>query len=213
MRVVGNLWVPTGRSRDFLLQAKGITGIESTQVRRFTRWSGRGGWSGSAELSGGRETQTKGQGTVRWATTEAARRGGQRANKELLSRQFTRRNRAWSSSDWKHSWAKGSPSKKAKIEKKERRLLHAPILKLQKGVMSGVMRSVMNENQKSQSQFHVTALWCLRVKPGKRGLNSQLWPVLQGAGLVLTHYLITWLEMDGQHDTRDGSSCRDPAHC
>jgi hypothetical protein len=28
---------------------------------------------------------------------------------------------------------------------------------LQKGVMSGVMRSMMNENQESQSQVHVTA--------------------------------------------------------
>ncbi len=32
------------------------------------------------------------------------------------------------------------------------------MLKLQKGVMLVVMRSVMNENQKSQSQVHVTAL-------------------------------------------------------
>jgi hypothetical protein len=53
-------------------------------------------------------------------------------------------------------------------------LLYAPILKLQKGVMSGLMRSVMNENQNSQSQVHVTALRCLRFKPRKRGLNSQL---------------------------------------
>ncbi len=64
-----------------------------------------------------------------------------------------------------------------------------------------VMRSMMNENQKSQSQVHVTALRCLRGKPGKRGFNSRLWPVLRGGGLVLTHYLITWLEMDGQHNT------------
>jgi hypothetical protein len=35
----------------------------------------------------------------------------------------------------------------AMIEKKERRLLYAPILKLQKGVMSGLMKSVMSENQ------------------------------------------------------------------
>ncbi len=53
--------------------------------------------------------------------------------------------------------AKGSPPKKAQRLKKERRLLYAPILKLQKGVMLGVMRSMMNENQKSQSQVHVTA--------------------------------------------------------
>ncbi len=34
-RVVGNLRVPTGHLRDILLQAKGITGIESTQIRWF----------------------------------------------------------------------------------------------------------------------------------------------------------------------------------
>jgi hypothetical protein len=57
--------------------------------------------------------------------------------------------------------------RKQRLRKKEIRLLYAPILKLLKGVMSGVMRSVMNENQKSQSQVHATALRCLRVKPGK----------------------------------------------
>jgi hypothetical protein len=36
-RVVGNLWVPTKRSKDILQQAKGITLIESTQVRWFSR--------------------------------------------------------------------------------------------------------------------------------------------------------------------------------
>ncbi len=115
-------------------------------------------------------------------TIEAAKRGARGPKKELLSRQFTKRNRAQSSSDWKHSWAKSSPPKKAAIGKKERCLLYAPILKLQKGVMLGVMRSVMNENQKSQSQVHVTALRCLRFKPGKWGLNSRLLPVLWGRG-------------------------------
>jgi hypothetical protein len=36
MRIVGNLGVPTRHSRDILLQAKGITGIESTQIRWFS---------------------------------------------------------------------------------------------------------------------------------------------------------------------------------
>jgi hypothetical protein len=57
------------------------------------------------------------------------------------------------------------------IEKKERRLLDAPILKLQKGMVSGLMKLVMNENQ-SQSQVLATALRYLRFKPGKQGLNS-----------------------------------------
>jgi hypothetical protein len=39
--------------------------------------------------------------------------------------------------------------------------------------MSGLMKSVMNENQNSQSQVHVTVVRCLRFKPGKRGLNSR----------------------------------------
>jgi hypothetical protein len=48
-------------------------------------------------------------------------------------------------------------------------------------------------------------------KPGKWGLNSRLRPVLRGGGMVLTHYVITWLEMDGQHDIRGGSSSRPSA--
>jgi hypothetical protein len=56
--------------------------------------------------------------------------------------------------------------------KEERRLLYAPILKLQKGMVSGLMKSGMSENQNSQSQAHATASWYLRFKPGKRGLNS-----------------------------------------
>ncbi len=56
--------------------------------------------------------------------------------------------------------------------KRERRLLYAPILKLQKGMVSGLMKSVMSENQNSQTQVHVTASRYLRSKPGKRGLNS-----------------------------------------
>jgi hypothetical protein len=50
----------------------------------------------------------------------------------------------------------------------------------------------MSENEACQSEAHVTALRCPRVKPKKRGLNRQLKPILLGGGgLVLTHYLIT----------------------
>jgi hypothetical protein len=38
----------------------------------------------------------------------------------------------------------------------------------------------MNENQVCQSQVHVTARRYLIFKPGKRGLNSRLRPVLRG---------------------------------
>ncbi len=93
MRVVGNLRVPTGHSRDISHHAKGTIG-RSTQIRWFSQWSGGGGWSGRAVLSGGQESQTNGQGTVQlppqWATTEAAKRGARGPNKELLSQQFTK---------------------------------------------------------------------------------------------------------------------------
>jgi hypothetical protein len=36
MRLAGNFWVPTKHSRDILQQAKGITLIESTQIRWFS---------------------------------------------------------------------------------------------------------------------------------------------------------------------------------
>ncbi len=63
-----------------------------------------------------------------------------------------------------------------------------------------------------QSQVHVTVLQCLRVKPRKNGLNRWIRPVL-GVGLVLIHYLSHDKETNGQHDTREGSSHSDPAHC
>jgi hypothetical protein len=56
--------------------------------------------------------------------------------------------------------------------KKERCFLYAPILKLQKGMVLGLMKSVMNENQNSKSQVRATALQYLRFKSGKRGLNG-----------------------------------------
>jgi hypothetical protein len=52
------------------------------------------------------------------------------------------------------------------------KILYAPILKLQKGKVSGLMKSVMSENHNNWSQVLATALWYLRVKPGIQGLNS-----------------------------------------
>jgi hypothetical protein len=49
--------------------------------------------------------------------------------------------------------------------------------------MSMVMNFRMSENQACQG------LWCLRVKPGKKGLNRRLRPVLQGGGLAGSHTL------------------------
>ncbi len=91
-RVVGNLQVPTGHSKDILLHAKGITGIESTQ---FSRWSGGGASPVEHSSAEAKSLKTKGQGAVRlppqWATTEATRQGARGPNKELLSWQFTKR--------------------------------------------------------------------------------------------------------------------------
>ncbi len=123
MRVAGNLQVPSKRSRDILHQAKGITGIESTQIRWFSRWSGGGGWSGREKLSRGQEPQTKGQGTIRlppqWATTKAARRGARGQNKELLSWQFTKETELKAALTGSTRRAKGSPPKKAQRLKRK----------------------------------------------------------------------------------------------
>jgi hypothetical protein len=66
--------------------------------------------------------------------------------------------------------------------KEERRLLYAPILKVQKGMVSGLMKSVMSENQKSQSQVHATVSRYLRFKPRKRGLNIPFTCLAGGGG-------------------------------
>ncbi len=82
MRVVLKLWVPTKRSRDILQQAKGIIGIESTQMVLKMIRRGRLVGQSSAEA---KSLKTKGQGTVRlppqWATAKAARLGDSGPNK------------------------------------------------------------------------------------------------------------------------------------
>ncbi len=98
MRIVGNLRVPTGHSRVILLQAKWSLG--SSQVRSDGSCDDQAGEAGPVEHSSAeaKSLKTRGQGTVRllpqWATTEPARWGGQRPNKGLLSRQFTKEQRA-----------------------------------------------------------------------------------------------------------------------
>jgi hypothetical protein len=78
-RVVGNLQVPTRRSRDILLQAMGITGIKSTQISGSCDDQAREAGPVEQSSAKAKSLKTKGQGTVRlppqWATTEAARRG------------------------------------------------------------------------------------------------------------------------------------------
>jgi hypothetical protein len=40
----------------------------------------------------------------------------------------------------------------------------------------------MSENQLCQSEVHVTAFWCLRIKPQKAGLNRRLKVHFAGGG-------------------------------
>ncbi len=90
MRVVGKLGDPTGRSKDHSHQAKGTTGIESTQIRWFLQWSDREAGPVEHRSAEAKSLKTKGQGTVRlppqWATTKAARWGAKGLNKGPLSR-------------------------------------------------------------------------------------------------------------------------------
>ncbi len=87
-----------------------------------------------------------------WATTEAARRGPEGQIKNYSHDNLLKE------AELKVALTGSTVGQKAARKRKQR---NAPILKLQKGVMSEVMRSVMNENQKSQSQVHVTALRCV----------------------------------------------------
>jgi hypothetical protein len=64
---------------------------------------------------------------------QGSQTGARGPNKELLSRQFTKRNRAQSRSDWKHSWAKGSLQKEATIEKKGKTLTLCSNLEVAEG--------------------------------------------------------------------------------
>ncbi len=83
--------------------------------------------------------------------------------------------------------------------KEERRLLYAPILKLQKGMVLGLMKSVMSENQNCQSQVQATAPRYLRFKPGKRGLNSPFTcPAGRGGSKEGSHTLPNHMTGSGQ---------------
>jgi hypothetical protein len=67
----------------------------------------------------------------------------------------------------------------------------------------------MSENQKLLITDPCDSVTVSDIKPGKRGLNKSAQAhTAGGGGSVLTHYLIMWLETDGQLSTRDGSSGR-----
>jgi hypothetical protein len=186
MRVVGNLLVPTGHSRDILHQAKGITRIESTQIRWFSRLSGGGSWSGRAQLSGGQESQTKGQGAVRlppqWATTEATRWGARRPNKELLSWQPTKRKQSLKQLWLEAQLGRRQPAKESNDWEKRKTLTLCSNLEVAEGGDVGVDEVGDEWEPECQSQVRATAFQYLRFKPGKWVLNSPLTCPAGGGG-------------------------------
>jgi hypothetical protein len=100
MRVVGKLRVPTRRSRDILQEAKGIILVESTQIRWFSRWSGRGGWSGwVAAQQRPRVSKLRLKGLSDYhcneTVVEAARWGATGPKKGLLSRHVCSKKEIW----------------------------------------------------------------------------------------------------------------------
>ncbi len=87
------------------------------------------------------------------------------------------------------------------------RLLYAPILNCRGDVV--VDEGVDEWEPKQLITVPCNSVTVSDFKPRKRGLNSRLrTSAAGGGGTVLTHYLITWLEMDGQLDIREGLSSR-----
>jgi hypothetical protein len=84
---MGSYWAAQGTSH---IRPRGPLG--SSPLRSDGSRNGQAGEAGPVEQCSveAKSLKTKGQGTVRlppqWATTEAARRGARRPNKELLSR-------------------------------------------------------------------------------------------------------------------------------
>jgi hypothetical protein len=116
MRVVSK------RSRDILQQAKGITLIKSTQIRWFSRWSGRGGWSGRAKLSGGQESQTKAKGLSGCQQPKQPDGGLEGQIKNYSYDKLLKETELKAALNWSTRRGKGSPPKKAPWLKKEKTL-------------------------------------------------------------------------------------------
>ncbi len=72
-----------------------------------------------------------------WATTEAARRGARGPNKNYSNDNLLKETELKVALTGSTVGQKAARQRKQRLRKKERRLLYAPILKLQKGVMSG----------------------------------------------------------------------------
>ncbi len=98
MRAVGNLRVPTNRSRDILLQARGSQG--SSPLRLDGSRDDQAGEAGPVEQSSAeaKSLKLRAKGLSGCHPSGQQRRqtdgGPEGRNKELLSRPFTKRNRA-----------------------------------------------------------------------------------------------------------------------
>ncbi len=70
----------------------------------------------------------------------------------------------------------------------------------------------MGKNQACQSQVHVTALRCLRVKIKKRGINRRIKPILRGGAgsYTLPNHVIGKRMVNKTLVKAEGSSCSDP---
>jgi hypothetical protein len=117
-RVIRNLRVPPQHSRDILQLAKGIILVKSTQIWWFSKWSGRGGWSGRAIAQRRPRVSKLGlKGLSDYHSNEtaleAARQGASEPNKGLLSWHVSQKGELKSSSWLNKKKAKGNlPEKK-----------------------------------------------------------------------------------------------------
>jgi hypothetical protein len=83
----------------------------------------------------------------------------------------------------KHYKGKRHPAQEStKVEKRKDAYSRLQNLQLQKVLLLMLMKVWMSENQACQSQVHVTAFRCLRVKPKKAG-NKQATQAHTAGGL------------------------------
>ncbi len=144
-------------SRDILHRAEGITLIESTQIRWFSRWSGEGGWSLVLEAKS-LKTNSKAYQTwvhsdqmvlviARWKAGPCERRPNLRAtssddlrwelgNNSRKPRNLTKNRQSDSLQESSYSFLRGSDD--------------SPLVSMKMMIFS--------ENQPNWSQIHVTAI-------------------------------------------------------
>ncbi len=175
----------TMRSRDILHQAKGGSSW-SSPLRWFSRWSGRGGWSGRAvaqQRTRDSKLGLKGLSNYRSNETavKAARQGASGPNKRAtLTKCLLEKGELENSSklDWKR--AKGSPQNKKASHIKRKNCL----LQLRVTLQMGEDEDGDDDDTVSENQLAIhKAMWqhfgVLRIKCQKVGLNSRTLPILR----------------------------------